>query len=210
MPTTRPARPQHAASLVAVRKHKGQYEVLMGQRRSKARFAPDAWVFPGGKLDADDHLVNPAGDLHPHVTAALGLSQRQARALAIAAVRETAEETGLLLGAPGDPGQMTGVAWDAFRSAGLAPDLSGLSCIARAITPTMSPIRFNARFFRIDGNRLSGQLGGSGELLELTWLPLAQASALPLMDVTQAVLEGIERDGPPLIISYRRQRLIVR
>jgi 8-oxo-dGTP pyrophosphatase MutT (NUDIX family) len=212
-PPLRPARPQHAASLVAVRLAQGQPEVLMGRRRAKARFAPDAWVFPGGKLDADDRCVQPARDLESAVIANLGLPAPKARALAIAALRETAEETGLLIGTPGrleGPENLTSCAWAAYRAAGLAPDLSGLECIARAITPTSSPIRFNARFFKIDGARLTGQLAGSGELLDLAWFPLAKARSLPLMDVTQAVLDVVERRGRPLVISYRHHRLMLR
>ena len=118
-PPIRPARPQHAASLVAVRLAQGQPEVLMGRRRAKARFAPDAWVFPGGKLDAADRCVQPARDLESAVIANLGLPAPKARALAIAALRETAEETGLLIGTPGrleGPENLTSCAWAAYRA----------------------------------------------------------------------------------------------
>jgi 8-oxo-dGTP pyrophosphatase MutT (NUDIX family) len=139
------------------------------------------------------------------------LTPAKARALAIAAVRETVEETGLMLGTPGVfPDAIEGAAWAAFRASGLIPDLSPLTCIARAITPTSSPIRFHARFFRVDGALLTGDLGGSGELLDLDWLPLSRATSLPLMDVTHAVLARLDHMGPPLTISYRGHRMIAR
>ncbi len=204
------ARPKPAASLVATRHGSTGNEILMGRRRPKARFAPDVWVFPGGKLDPADSKVTPATDLTDAAIRRLSLPAAQARALAIAAIRETAEETGLLLGAPGNPGNIVGQVWDSFRHKGWAPDLSALACIARAITPTSSPIRFHARFFHVDGTRLFGELKGSGELLDLEWMPVGKAKSLPLMDVTQAVIGHIDVNAPPLLITYRANRLIRR
>ena len=73
--------------------------------------------------------------------------------VAVAAVRETYEETGLLLGR--------------LIAGRLEPALSGLDHIVRAITPTDSPIRFHARFFLADIASASGTLRGNGELLDL-------------------------------------------
>jgi 8-oxo-dGTP pyrophosphatase MutT (NUDIX family) len=204
-------RPQPAASLIAVKTIAGQAHVLMGRRVARSRFAPNVWVFPGGKLDSADASIRACRDLAPDTIASTGLTPAKARALAIAAVRETVEETGLMLGTPGDfPDSIDGAAWTAFRARGLIPDLSALTCIARAITPTSSPIRFHARFFRVDGALLIGDLGGSGELLDLDWLPLSRATALPLMDVTHAVLARLDHVGSPLTISYRGHRMIAR
>ena len=58
---------------------------------------------------------------------------RRVRALALTAVRETFEETGLILGRPAPPASVAGP-WREYRQAGALPDLSVLSYIARAIT----------------------------------------------------------------------------
>lgn len=187
--TARPVRPRDAASLVLVREGQGGPEVLMGRRHSRHAFIPDAFVFPGGKLDRADRAVRPA----PGANAV----PAPVRPLAAAAVRETFEETGLIVARPGDPGTDHGT-WGDFRARGLAPDLSGLGLMARAITPSESPIRFHARFFLGDGSTAQGTLRGSGELLDLDWYPLATALTLPVIDVTEFVLGelvGRSRDG---------------
>lgn len=83
-PRARPVRPVDAASLVLLRREGGSVSVLMGQRSARHRFMPRALVFPGGRLDAEDHgagAAAPEGGL--------------AAAFATAALRETEEETGL-------------------------------------------------------------------------------------------------------------------
>ena len=140
-----------------------------------------------------------------------------ARALAVAAVRETFEETGLLLGVAGDVGRVAGPSWAAMRALGMAPALNHLSYIGRAITPTDSPIRFHARFFLAQARHVAGKLAGSGELLDLRWVTLAQARRLPSIDVTEFMLEqgghllggGKPRGRAPLF-SYRGNRPVVR
>src|SRR5258708_26986438 len=123
MSPPRPVRPRHAASLVLVRRSAAGTEVLMGRRPAKAVF-PEAYVFPGGRLDPSDAGVAPSGPLAPNVLADLrthgGCTPELARALATAAIRETFEETGLLLAAPGDPGVPHG-SWAAFKAHGVAP-----------------------------------------------------------------------------------------
>src|SRR3546814_9344287 len=114
----------------------------MGKRHAKMKFVPDAFVFPGGKLDPDDLKARPATPLAP--TADFGV---KTQALAMAAIRETFEETGLILAGPGDVGAGSGPSWAHFHQQGLAPRLDTLSCLARAIPPASSPIPFNARFF---------------------------------------------------------------
>ena len=83
--------------------------------------------------------------------------------------------------------------WREFKKAGLAPDLSRLRYIGRAITPTSSPLRFHARFFlaEVTGMRLMPH--ESAELRDLRWVTLAQAKALALAEVTRAVLREAAR-----------------
>ncbi|MDX1376890.1 MAG: NUDIX hydrolase [Burkholderiales bacterium] len=171
-----PVRPIDAASLVPVRSRGAHAEVLMGRRARRHRFLPDVYVFPGGRVDRGDHRVAPLTPLRPEVAQLLAqsASQARARALAVAAVRETWEETGLALGE--------------LRDGILRPDLHALDHIVRAITPTASPIRFHARFFVADAARLQGALRGNGELLDLDWRPIERCLALPLADITEFVL----------------------
>lgn len=148
----------------------------MGRRARRHRFLPDMYVFPGGGVDPHDHRVAPLTPLRPEVARVLerNASHARARALAVAAVRETWEETGLALGEVSD-----GV---------LRPSLDVLDHIVRAITPTVSPIRFHARFFVAEAARLQGTLRGNGELLDLDWRPIERCLTLPLADITEFVL----------------------
>lgn len=207
-------RPRDAASLVIVDATDSEPRILMGRRHAKMKFIPDAFVFPGGKLDAGDLRAQPATVLRgvEHFGSAA-----KAQALAMAAVRETFEETGLILAQAGDVGALSGKGWNAFREAGIAPDLGALSGLARAITPRQSPIRFHARFFTTTADKISGTLKGSGELEELDWYPLSAALKLPVIDVTEFVLHevrdifmnGVMRTRVPLY-SYRNNKPVVR
>jgi 8-oxo-dGTP pyrophosphatase MutT (NUDIX family) len=152
---------------------------------------PGYYVFPGGRLDPSDRqrsgfeetLGRPLRGLH-------GQEPHQLLALARAAIRETYEETGLLVGWPGRPRSRPGrqEVWQAFASAGMTPGFSGLRLILRAITPAQSPIRFNTRFFLAEGEHSTGRLRSNGELEDIAWRPGTKALRLPLADVTALVL----------------------
>lgn len=179
----------------------------MGRRSPGHRFLPDVFVFPGGRVDAGDHRVVPASPLRESTRTALARAgsraAARAHALAVAAVRETWEETGLLLGSVED--------------GRLRPALDRLEFVARAITPSDSPVRFHARFFLADGAHTAGDLRGDGELLELAWRPIEDCLALPLTDITGFVLRRVERRlaGPPRdhdgpLFAFRGGRVLVR
>ena len=179
-------RPRHAASLILVREGAGGPEVLMGRRPPRSAFAPDVFVFPGGRVEPGDRAVQPLAPLSEACARRTAAPPGLARALAAAAVRETAEETGLLLGEPG------------------RPDFSTLTLVARAITPTDSPIRFHARFFRADAAAARGEMADTGELADLAFRPIEEALKLPIMDVTEAVLRAVADRRPPFLFVYRR------
>ena len=131
---------------------------------------PNRLVFPGGAVDPADHAAPAASPLPAHVRRRLEVSADAslAHALGIAAARELLEETGLSLGAP--------------------PHLAPLDYLSRAVTPPVSPIRFDARFFVVDAEAVSGTLAGSGELEDLGWFGVNEALALDLVNATRGVL----------------------
>lgn len=190
-----PVRPRDAASLVIHRRSGGHDEVLMGRRGQKARFKPGVYVFPGGGLERMDYLARPLRPLSPELIArlAVGGSAAKAGALAMAAVREAYEECGLLFGERGDIGSAPGESWQAFRTLGMAPDLSVLSFLGRAITPSYRPIRFHARFFCVPYERMQGAIGGSGELEDLRWVRPDQRAGIEMPSVQESILDVLQR-----------------
>ena len=105
-PKSRALRPRDAATLIIVDSTSGEPRVLLGRRRLDMAFMPGRYVFPGGRVDAADRQVAIADDLGPGELKKLMVamkgtpSEARARALALAAVRETFEEAGLIIGAP--------------------------------------------------------------------------------------------------------------
>ncbi|HYD27178.1 NUDIX hydrolase [Brevundimonas sp.] len=187
-------RPRDAATLILTRLRKGAPEVLMGRRAPGHVFMASKWVFPGGRVERSDPSAAFATDL-AHADAirlAREVPPRRARALALAAVRETFEETGLLLAEPAPPASVAGP-WREFRAAGALPDLATLSYVARAITPPGRTRRFDARFFMADAAALlhPEPTAGSGELDEIAWLPLDDARAVDLPAITRFVLAEV-------------------
>ena len=161
-----------AASLLVLRPG-NMPEVLMGMRGARHKFMPNRLVFPGGRVDAEDHSASPATPLADHVQSRLARAADASlvRALGIAAARELEEETGLTMGAP--------------------PVLHGIDYLCRAITPEGLPVRFDARFLVVDVAHVAGTLAGSGELEDLRWYAVADALALDLALPTRGVLEQL-------------------
>jgi 8-oxo-dGTP pyrophosphatase MutT (NUDIX family) len=188
-----PARPSDAASLIVLRGPDDHLEVLLGQRRKDARFAPGVYVFPGGRVDRTDGAHAKRYPVRPDVVQKIGrhCSPRRANALAWAAIRETWEEAGLLVGEPGDIEQNNqSPIHGAFAEAGLTPGAHKLDYIARAITPTRSPIRFNTRFFLTGGDATFGDLHVSSELEDIGWRSVSETlNELKIMSVTAFALE---------------------
>lgn len=164
-----------AATLIVMDRRAVVPRVLMGRRRPTARFLPGHHVFPGGAVDAEDHGAAAASEPSALLLAHLGraAAPELARALAIAAARELNEETGLSLGEP--------------------PRLAGLRYLCRAVTPPVSPIRFDARFLVVEREMLQGAgleeaLLVDGELHDLAWYGLDDLGSLRLAPPTHAAL----------------------
>lgn len=196
----RAVKPKDAATLIIVRRDSKKPQILMGKRAAGHKFMPNKFVFPGGKVDPGDSRIRPPHDLHPAVLSRLmkGCSEPRARALALAAIRETFEETGLVLGEPVTPTIKTrSPHWAAFLQHGINPRLDTLQLIARAITPPYRNRRFDARFFMGEADLIQGDVHalpeGSGELLELHWVSLMDAHKLELPNITRMVLGEVER-----------------
>ncbi len=210
------ARPKDAATLVLVRRSRGGAEILMGRRKQNHVFMPNVFVFPGGRVDNADARIRTATELRDEIRDRLikSCSERRARTLALSAIRETAEETGLLFGIRADIKQKENVAaaWRAFSQAGLAPALDTLDYVARAITPPGNPRRFHARFFFTDGSKAHGSLHGDGELAELAWIPIDGVKDLPTAWITRFVANEVKQrldghsaqDRPIPVIKFRQ------
>ena len=195
-----------AATIILLRRQATGISVLMGMRGAGAVFMPSKYVFPGGAVDAADATAPLAARLaQPHRSRLI----RQPRpgtvpdpdAIAAAALRELAEETGQLIGQPG------ACNWPGFKDAGLQPDPSVLTYLFRAITPPGRPRRFDAHFFAADAACLATDPDdfsrACDELSHLHWVPLAEARALDLPFITEVVLAeladlvaGLPQDAP--------------
>lgn len=217
-------KPRDAATLIIVRNDGAIPRILMGKRHQAHAFMPNLFVFPGGKVDKADSRVKPASDFHPEVQAKLLLQMRgkpspgRARALGMAAVRETFEETGLLIGTAGaEPSTSSNPDWDAFLRTGTRPALEQMLFIARAITPPGRTRRFDSRFFVIDADSVSNldapHQTASEELLDVHWLTIAETEKLELAWITRQVLKSLDTSlnspaglmpGGPVSFQYQR------
>ncbi|MCO8030688.1 NUDIX hydrolase [Brevundimonas diminuta] len=209
-------RPKDAATLILTRGAK-RPEVLMGRRAPGHVFMASKWVFPGGRIERADFTAADAGPLSHDAARRLEaeMPARRARALALAAVRETFEETGLILGRPAPAASVVGP-WREYRQAGALPDLSVLSYVARAITPPGRSRRFDARFFMapVEALRDPDRIEGSGELDEIAWIALDEAQELDLPAITRFVLsevaERLETPQRPLpFVHMARGRHVI-
>lgn len=208
-------RPKDAATLILIDRSACAWRVLMGKRSAKHVFMPGTYVFPGGRRDRRDHALPFETDLHPSVMSKLlqesrgRLSAARARALALAALREFHEETGIAIGD--------------LRPAGhLAARLSGLRYIARAITPPGLVRRFDTRFFSAFADEAGVEphsFRDSHELQDLRWIDLAETDRFAMPDITRVILGDlrklVETDptlsyGMPVPFYFDRHRTFVR
>lgn len=215
-------RPRDAATMIVLdRRGKGGPKVLMGRRNPSLAFMPGKFVFPGGRIELGDRYMPVAGALPDYAEAALTRQVSRpphhlGRALALAAIRETYEETGLLLGTceHGAP-DSTPVGWEGFARHGVLPDLEALHLVARAITPPKRVRRFDTRFFAIDRRMVAaeepGRVTSDAEFTELAWVRLDAARKLDLPFITSAILDDLEAQlaadfAPHRMIPFHYER----
>src|SRR5271154_3080754 len=101
-------RPRDSATLILIDRSEPVPKVLLGRRHERHRFLPGKFVFPGGRIELTDRLMAASAALHErHIAKLMRRLKRpgpaKAAAFALAAVRETYEETGIMLGAPSTP-----------------------------------------------------------------------------------------------------------
>jgi 8-oxo-dGTP pyrophosphatase MutT (NUDIX family) len=176
----------------------GGLEVYMLRRKSSMAFAPGAFVFPGGSVDARDadEQVAWAGPEPGEWGRIFDAPPELARALVCAAVRETFEESGVLLAGPSADSVVadtTGADWEADRQALLDRSLSLAEMLARRglvlrsdllrpwsrwITPVIEERRFDARFFAaaLPDQQRTRDVGG--EAAAVAWVRPAEAIAM--------------------------------
>jgi 8-oxo-dGTP pyrophosphatase MutT (NUDIX family) len=214
-----PADPRDAATVVILRTAAdgAGVETLMLRRPAAMKFAPGAYVFPGGSVDPADYgaAVGWHGPTPAEFGARLGASAEVARALVCAAVRETFEEAGVLLAGPPGGGPLpvpSGPSWDADRAAlaggalTMAELLSRRGLVLRAdllvpwarwITPQGEPRRFDARFFAAALPGGQQAVGHEVEAEHVAWLTpasaieAAKAGEISLLPPTAATLNEL-------------------
>jgi recombination protein RecT len=152
------------------------FSVLM-VHRGTAPFAPEMWVFPGGKLEEPDRgaaaaAVVPDGRLAPELLPAIRC-----------AIRETFEEAGVLVGAQGglvssldldadpDPAQF----WATLSEAGIVLDTTEVAYLSNWVTPAISPLRFDTRFFIALVDSGTEAVPQPSEMLDAVWVTPSDA-----------------------------------
>jgi len=192
-----PAVPRDAATVMLLRQQAAGLEVYMLRRKRTMAFAPGAYVFPGGSVDPRDadEQVAWAGPDAAEWGRVFDAPSAQARALVCAAVRETFEESGVLLAgesAESVVADTTSEEWETDRQALLDHSVSLAELLARRrlvlradllrpwsrwITPVIEPRRFDTRFFAaaLPAGQRTRDVGG--EAAEVAWLSPGAALA---------------------------------
>lgn len=192
--TLKSPRPRDAATLILVRRDGPKPRILMGKRSNRHDFMPDKYVFPGGRVDPTDARAASVSELPPHEEENLWVkSRRKPRAFALTAVRETFEETGLIIGCHGEArgGPQN---WRPFFEQGALPCLQHLTLIGRAITPPYRPKRFDARFFMAEAEDTlldERPANTSPELVDIQWVDIDEAEGLDLPSVTRVMVREV-------------------
>ncbi len=233
--TRTPAEPRNAATVVLLRPGTTGPEVYLLQRQTTMAFAGGMCVFPGGGVDPRDFdsSVAWAGPDAATWARRLGTDEATAHALVCAAVRETFEESGVLLaGSSADAvvADTTGDDWEADRVALEGRELSLTEFLNRRrlvlrsdllgawagwLTPVFEPRRYRTWFFVADLPEGQRTRDVSTESSEVTWLPARGAVAavdedrifmLPPTYLT--CLEVAEYADPDAVLAAAADRVV--
>lgn len=196
-----------AATLIIVDDSGTVPRVLMGRRRADQVFLPNVFVFPGGRCDTQDEAAPSADELAPAEAELLRLQldgsrlpASHGRALALAAVRETFEETGYVAGTARQgalkPASEVSVAlgsWQRYLALGVIPKLSTLKFFLRAVTPPARPRRYDTRFFMVNARDIALRTQAlDEELSDVGWYGLDDLQMLDVPRITRAVIGELE------------------
>ena len=146
-------------------------EVLMVRRASTSAFVGGAHVFPGGAVDDDDH-----SDLARQAVS--GVEDTEMLPWAAAALREVAEEAGVLVMSTPDPallGLHGSDLYEALIAAGGTLDGSRLAYLSNWVTPAREPRRFDTRFFLAEVAPGTRARADEHEVTEATWITPVEA-----------------------------------
>jgi len=216
-----PAEPRDAATVMLLRSSAAGPQVYMLRRQASMAFAPGAYVFPGGSVDARDadEEVAWTGPDAAEWGRTFDAPPSLARALVCAAVRETFEESGVLLaGESADSvvADTTSDEWEADRHALLDRSISLAELLGRRrlvlradllrpwsrwITPVIEPRRFDTRFFAaaLPAGQRTRDVGG--EASEVAWvvpeeaLKAGERGEIRLMPPTAVTLSELAACG---------------
>jgi 8-oxo-dGTP pyrophosphatase MutT (NUDIX family) len=179
--------PISPASTVLLLEDRPELQVLMVKRTSRVAFAPDAWVFPGGRVDPDDH-DGRLWSVCDHLDDAAASDRLEipegGLAWWVAVVRETLEEAGVLLGSASGT-EVTHLVESIRRDAHCFADLvdhhnirfdcSLIQEVAQFITPLGPPRRFDARFFVARMPEGQEATHDGGEVVDTRWVRAGEA-----------------------------------
>lgn len=189
-PQAPPSTPRDAATVLALRETEGGLELYCVVRHPKSGFMGGALVFPGGKVDASDADARHGGPT-PERLESVSETTAAGRALAVAALRETVEEAGLLAATRAD-GSLAGPSdalhvrtrlragaplADALAESALTLALDRLHLFARWVTPEAEPRRFDARFFLMHAPAVQEASPDAHETTRGLWMAPAEALA---------------------------------
>ncbi|HXH41942.1 MAG TPA: NUDIX hydrolase [Thermoanaerobaculia bacterium] len=171
--------PVPAASVILLRD--SPLEVLMIRRHAQSTFVPDAWVFPGGVVEAADRALGDGTELGT---------------MRVAAARELFEESGIWLGATlanADSKRRALLAGETTFAALVKEsplDLAGLVWTSRWITPVGVPRRFDTYFFLARISRDAVASAENVEAVEVAWI--APAEAIDKLQIVFPTLKNLE------------------
>ncbi|PHS42459.1 MAG: NUDIX hydrolase [Robiginitomaculum sp.] len=198
VPGRRCPRPKLASTIVLVREMDGEQQILMGKRSARHDFMPSVYVFPGGRVDPSDSYA-PALDKPNSRTREIleeAMTPARAQACVLASVRETFEETSLILGEKYDsaPRTINDKSWKDFHAKGYLPRLSNIELFGRAITPPHRNKRFDTWFFlaRLAGEAATRPIKNSPELVDTGWFNFEQLSELKTHRATDMMIEQLK------------------
>jgi 8-oxo-dGTP pyrophosphatase MutT (NUDIX family) len=193
-----PVEPRHASTVVLLRDgdgHPGGLELYLLRRHVDMAFAAGMCVFPGGGVDPRDFDadIGWVGPTAAEWADLLGTDEAFARALVCAAVRETFEESGVLLAGPTEDSVVrdtTGEDWETDRRRLEAREVSFTEFLERRglrlrtdllrlwgswVTPVFEPRRYDTRFFvaELPAGQVTRDV--STESDHVVWLPVRDA-----------------------------------